>query len=171
MVLPNNLQGREAVRSDSCGIPIAGSDHRTCPGLPWITGPLGPPMKERGFTLIEMIIVISIVTILTSIAIPVYRLHVLHAREAVLKEDLFSIRQCIDQYTQDKNKAPQALDDLVSTGYLHALPKDPFTESNQTWEPVMDDSIQQLGQSEPGIVDVHSGSKLTATDGTAYNTW
>lgn len=126
---------------------------------------------ERGFTLIEMIIVISIVMILTSIAVPVYRLHVLHAREAVLKEDLFSMRQCIDQYTQDKNKAPQALDDLVSAGYLHALPKDPFTESNQTWEPVMDDSIQQLGQSEPGITDVHSGSKLTATDGTAYNTW
>lgn len=164
MVLPNNLQGGEALRSNSCGIPIVGSDHPA-------TGPSGHRMKERGFTLIEMIIVISIVTILTSIAIPVYRLHVLHAREAVLKEDLFSIRQCIDQYTQDKNKAPQSLDDLVSAGYLHALPKDPFTESNQTWEPVMDDSIQQLGQSEPGIVDVHSGSKLTATDGTAYNTW
>ena len=126
---------------------------------------------QRGFTLIEMMIVISIVMILTSIAIPIYRMHILHAREAVLREDLYSMRQSIDQYTQDKNKAPQALDDLVSTGYMHALPKDPFTDSNQTWEPVMDDSIQQLGQSEPGIVDVHSGSKMNGSDGTAYSTW
>lgn len=131
----------------------------------------GYTRAQRGFTLIEMIIVISIVMILASIAIPVYRMHVLHAREAVLKEDLFSMRQSIDQYTQDKNKAPQSLDDLVSAGYLHGLPKDPITESNQTWEPVMDDSIQQLGQSEPGIVDVHSGAKTTGSDGTAYNTW
>lgn len=126
---------------------------------------------QRGFTLIEMIIVVSIVMILTAIAVPVYKNHVLRAREAVLKEDLFSIRQSIDQYTQDKNKAPQSLDDLVSTGYLHALPKDPFTDSNQTWEPVTDDSIQQIGQTDTGIVDVHSGSKLNSSEGTAYNTW
>ncbi len=126
---------------------------------------------QQGFTLIEMIIVISIVMILTSIAVPVFKMHVLHAREAVLKEDLYSIRQCIDQYTQDKNKAPQSLDDLVTAGYLHALPKDPFTDSNQTWEPVTDDSIQQLDQTDTGIVDVHSGSKGTGSEGTAYNTW
>jgi general secretion pathway protein G len=126
---------------------------------------------SRGFTLIEMMIVISIVMILTSIAVPIYRTHVLHAREAVLREDLFTMRQSIDQYTQDKVKAPQTLDDLVSSGYMRVIPKDPFTDSNQTWEPVMDDSIMQLGQTEPGIVDVHSGSKLTASDGTIYNTW
>lgn len=130
-----------------------------------------PDHPIRGFTLIEMMIVISIVMILTSIAVPIYKTHVLHAREAVLREDLFTMRQSIDQYTQDKVKAPQALDDLVSAGYMRALPKDPFTDSNQTWEPVMDDSIQQLGQTETGITDVHSGSKLTGTDGTAYNTW
>ena len=126
---------------------------------------------QKGFTLIEMMIVISIVMILTSIAVPVYRMHVLHAREAVLREDLFTMRQSIDQYTQDKVKAPQSLDDLVSSGYMRVLPKDPFTDSNQTWEPVMDDSIQALGQTETGIVDVHSGSKLTGSDGTGYNTW
>jgi general secretion pathway protein G len=127
--------------------------------------------QECGFTLIEMIIVLAIVSILTSIAIPVYRLHLLHAREAVLREDLFSMRQSIDQYTQDKNKAPQNLEDLVSSGYLHLVPKDPFTDSNQTWQPVSDDSIQQLDQTDPGIVDVHSGSNQVGTDGTAYNTW
>jgi general secretion pathway protein G len=127
--------------------------------------------QERGFTLIEMIIVLAIVSILTSIAIPVYRLHILHAREAVLREDLFSMRQSIDQYTQDKNKAPQNLEDLVSSGYLHLVPKDPFTDSNQTWQPVSDDSIQQLDQTDPGIVDVHSGSNQVGSDGTAYNTW
>lgn len=124
-----------------------------------------------GFTLVEMIIVISIMMILTSIAIPVYKMHILRAREAVLKEDLFSIRQSIDQYTNDKNKAPQSLDDLVSSGYLHLIPKDPFTESNQTWQPVNDDSIMQLGQTDSGIVDVHSGSDKVGSDGTAYNTW
>lgn len=127
--------------------------------------------RARGFTLIEMIIVISIVMILTSIAIPVYRMHILRAREAVLKEDLYSMRTSIDQYTQDKNKAPQALDDLVNTGYLHLIPKDPFTDSNTSWQVVNDDSITQLGQTDTGIVDVHSGSTLTASDGTAYNTW
>ena len=116
-------------------------------------------------------IVISIIMILTSIAVPIYNQHVLHAREAVLKEDLYSMRSSIDQYTQDKNKAPQTLDDLTTSGYLRALPKDPFTNSTQTWEPVTDDSIQVLGQQDTGITDVHSGSKLVGSDGTAYNTW
>ena len=128
-------------------------------------------ITQRGFTLIEMIIVISIIMILTSIAIPIYNMHIVHAREAVLREDLYSIRNSIDQYTQDKNKAPQSLDDIVQAGYLRALPKDPITQSNETWEPVSDDSIQELLQTDPGIVDVHSGSKLSAADGTAYNTW
>jgi general secretion pathway protein G len=126
---------------------------------------------QKGFTLIEMIIVISIVMILTSIAIPVYNQHVLHAREAVLKEDLYSMRNAIDQYTQDKDKAPQSLDDIVSAGYLRAIPKDPFTGQKDTWETVSDDSIMQMSQTESGIVDVHSGSKLVGSDGTAYNTW
>ena len=126
---------------------------------------------ERGFTLIEMMIVISIIIILTAIAVPIYKQHILHAREAVLKEDLYTLRNSIDQFTQDKDKAPQSLDDLVSSGYMRMLPKDPFTDSNQTWEPVSDDSIQVLGQTDTGITDVHSGSKLVGSDGTAYNSW
>lgn len=126
---------------------------------------------ERGFTLIEMMIVISIIIILTAIAVPIYKQHILHAREAVLKEDLYTLRNSIDQFTQDKDKAPQSLDDLVSAGYMRMLPKDPFTDSSQTWEPVSDDSIQVLGQTDTGISDVHSGSKLVGSDGTAYNSW
>ena len=132
--------------------------------------PDGGP-RQRGFTLIEMIIVISIVMILASIAIPVYRMHVLRAKEAVLKEDLYAMRTSIDQYTQDKSKAPQSLDDLVTAGYLHLIPKDPFTESNSTWEPVIDDSIQEPDQTDTGIVDVKSGAKVMSSEGTTYDTW
>ena len=127
--------------------------------------------NDQGFTLIEMIIVVSIIMILSSIAIPIYNQHVVHAREAVLREDLYSMRNAIDQYTQDKDKAPQSLDDVVSAGYLRALPKDPFTGQKDTWETVSDDSVMQLGQTAGGIVDVHSGSKLVGSDGTSYNTW
>jgi general secretion pathway protein G len=128
-------------------------------------------IPEQGFTLIEMIIVISIVMILSSIAIPIYKLHVLHAREAVLKEDLYSMRNAIDQYTQDKNKAPQSLDDLVQAGYLRGIPKDPFTNATDGWQPVTDDSIQQMGQTDTGITDVHSGSNAVSSDGSAYSSW
>jgi general secretion pathway protein G len=125
----------------------------------------------RGFTLIELIIVIAVIAILLSIAVPAYNIHVMHAKEAVLKEDLYSMRSAIDQYTQDKDKAPQSLDDLVSAGYLHGIPKDPFTYATDTWQPVTDDSIAVLGQTETGITDVHSGSSKVSSDGTAYNTW
>lgn len=126
---------------------------------------------ERGFTLIEMIIVITVIAILTAIAIPVYRIHVLHANEAVLKEDLHTMREAIDQYTQDKNKAPQSLSDLVDAGYMRLIPKDPFTNSAETWQPVQEDVVQSLDQSQPGITDVHSGSNQMASDGTAYSSW
>lgn len=126
---------------------------------------------RRGFTLIEMIIVIALISILVSIAIPVYRQHLLHAKEAVLKEDLYSMRNAIDQYVQDKGKAPQDLNDLVTAGYLRLLPKDPFTDSNSSWQPVQEDVLTSVDQTEPGISDVHSGSSATGSDGTAYNTW
>jgi general secretion pathway protein G len=127
--------------------------------------------RQCGFTLIEMIIVISIIGILVGIAVPVYNIHLRHAREAVLKEDLYSMRSAIDQYTQDKSKAPQDLSDLVSTGYLHALPKDPFTNSSETWQAVQEDVMMALDQTQPGITDVHSGSNLTSSEGTAYSSW
>jgi general secretion pathway protein G len=126
---------------------------------------------QRGFTLIEMMIVITIIVILIGIAVPVYNIHLLHAHEAALKEDLYSMRQAIDQYTQDKNKAPQALQDLVTAGYLTALPKDPFTSSADTWQPVQEDVLTAIDQTQPGITDVHSGSNRTSPDGTAYSTW
>lgn len=126
---------------------------------------------QRGFTLIEMIIVISIIVILIAIAVPVYSTHLLHAHEAALKEDLYSMRNAIDQYTQDKNKAPQSLQDIVDAGYLRGLPKDPFTGASDTWQPVQEDVMTALDQTQPGITDVHSGSSRISSDGTAYNTW
>jgi general secretion pathway protein G len=81
------------------------------------------------------------------------------------------MRNAIDQYVQDKGKAPQDLNDLVTAGYLRLLPKDPFTDSNSTWQPVQEDVLTSVDQTEPGISDVHSGSSATGSDGTAYNTW
>ena len=121
--------------------------------------------------MIEMIIVIAIIMILASIAIPLYKVHIVRAREAVLREDLYTMRSAIDQYTQDKAKAPQSLDDLVSTGYLRAIPKDPITNATDTWQPVTDDTIASPDQTETGMTDVHSGATGVGSDGTAYNTW
>jgi general secretion pathway protein G len=126
---------------------------------------------QRGFTLIELIIVCAMISILLGIMVPVYRIHVLHANEAVLKEDLYHMRTAIDQYTQDKGKAPQALDDIVTAGYLHAIPKDPFTRTTDSWQTVQEDVLTSIDQTEPGISDVKSGSTLTGSDGTPYNTW
>ena len=125
---------------------------------------------SRGFTLIEMMIVISLILILISIALPVYNRSILRAKESVLKQDLFTLRQVIQQYTLDKQKAPQSLDDVVQAGYLKVIPKDPFT-NEANWTPDQEDSVMAVDQQEPGIVDVHSSSNETATDGTAYSSW
>jgi general secretion pathway protein G len=125
----------------------------------------------HGFTLIELIIVISIIGILLGVAVPVYNIHLRHAHEAALKQDLHSMREAIDQYTQDKNKAPQSLEDIVSAGYLARIPVDPFTHSADTWQIVNEDVLTALDQTQPGITDVHSGSDTTSSEGTAYSSW
>jgi general secretion pathway protein G len=126
---------------------------------------------EDGFTLIELMIVIAVIAILATIAIPRYLSSIKAAKEAVLKEDLHVIRQQIDAYTNDKEKAPQALDDLVSAGYMKSIPEDPMTHSNTTWVTTTDDSVQSLDQTDSGITDVHSGSSEQGTDGRPYSEW
>jgi len=125
---------------------------------------------SRGFTLIEMMIVISLILILISIAVPIYNRSILRAKEASLRQDLFTMRQVISQYTLDKQKAPQALDDLKAAGYIHEIPKDPFT-NEANWTVDQEETLMAVDQQEPGIVDVHSSSNLTGSDGTAYSSW
>src|SRR5437588_1294889 len=133
---------------------------------------LNPKRRSlRGFTLIEMMIVMFIIVTLVSIAVPAYSRAVVGAKETVLRQDLYHMRQAIDEYTMDKFKAPQTLDDLVSGGYLKSLPKDPFTNKTDTWQPIMEDTLLAIDQTEPGITDVHSGATGNGLDGTPYNSW
>ncbi len=127
--------------------------------------------RDRGFTLIELMIVISLILILVSISIPVYNTSILRAKESVLKQDLFQMRSLISQYTLDKQKAPQSLDDLVQAGYIKQIPTDPMTGSNSSWTVDQEDSLMSVDQQDPGISDVHSGASQISTDGTAYSTW
>jgi general secretion pathway protein G len=127
--------------------------------------------RQFGFTLIELMVVISIIVILMSVAIPRYQASILRARETVLRDDLYTLRSVIDQYTLDKQKAPQSLQDLVDSGYLKTLPLDPFTNSRDSWIPVTDDSVMSPDQSQPGIIDVHSGSEQKSSEGSAYSSW
>lgn len=127
--------------------------------------------REAGFTLIELMIVMAIIGILAVIAIPSYVSAVRQAREAVLKEDLHVMRNAIDAYTADKQKAPQSLDDLVQNGYLKAIPEDPMTHSKDTWVPDTSDALSSVDQTDPGITDVHSGSQETGSDGQPYSSW
>ena len=126
---------------------------------------------DGGFTLIELIIVMAIIAILASIAVPSYLSSMKAAKEAVLKEDLHVMRNAIDSYTMDKGKAPQSLDDLVQAGYLKAIPTDPITHSDQTWVTNTSDTYESVDESEPGIDDVHSGSQEVGTNGQMYSTW
>jgi len=127
--------------------------------------------RERGFTLIELMIVISMILILVSISIPDYNQSILRAKASVLRQDLFELRSLISQYTLDKQKAPQSLDDLVQAGYIKQIPMDPMTGSNSTWTVDQEDTVMSVDQQEPGISDVHSGATQTSSDGSAYSTW
>src|SRR3954468_4039896 len=127
--------------------------------------------RQKGFTLVELTIVIVIILILVAIAAPMYSASVTRARETVLRQDLDSMRKVIDQYTLDKERAPQSLDDLVSAGYLREIPIDPFTRQRDTWVVVQEDLYNSIDQTQSGITDVHSGASGTGTDGTPYSSW
>lgn len=126
---------------------------------------------RRGFTLIEIMIVMTIVTILVSIAVPLYQKSILRAKESVLRNNLFTMRTVIDEYTFDKQKAPQSLEDLVREGYMRQVPLDPMTGSNSTWQVIMEEAMTSVNQTEPGIFDVRSGSDKSSLEGTSYAEW
>jgi general secretion pathway protein G len=124
-----------------------------------------------GFTLVELMIVMAIIAILMAVAIPIYSRSIVRAKESVLKNNLFTMRTVIDEYTYDKQKAPQTLNDLVSDGYLRQIPVDPITGTADSWRVIMEDASNTVNQSEPGIFDVRSGSDKTSLEGTPYSEW
>jgi general secretion pathway protein G len=126
---------------------------------------------QSGFTLIELIIVMTIIAILATLAVPYFAGAVKHAREAVLREDLQTMRMAIDSYTMDKQKAPQSLDDLIQEGYLRSIPEDPMTHSKDTWVTDTSDALYSIDQTDPGINDVHSGSDEQGSDEQPYSAW
>ena len=126
---------------------------------------------DGGFTLLEMVFVMIIIGILAAMAVPAYSHHLKAAKEAVLKSDLHAMREAIDSYTVDKQKAPNALDDLVTAGYLKKMPVDPFTNRSDTWRGDRTDSYNSVDETATGINDVHSGAQAPALDGSLYSTW
>ena len=128
--------------------------------------------KNAGFTLVELMIVMAIIMVLAVVAVPSYIAAMRSAREAALKEDLHVLRNAIDSYTADKQKAPQELQDLVQDGYLRSIPEDPMTHSKDTWVTEKSDTLSSVDQTDSGgIDDVHSGSQEQGTNGQPYNTW
>ena len=131
------------------------------------------PMRpsQLGFTMIELLVVLSLIVILATMGMTQYRNSVVHAKEAVLKQDLFQMRDAIDQYYADKGQYPTTLDALASEGYLRKLPEDPFTKSSTTWQTVPAEPDPNNPTAEPGVFDVKSGSEASALDGTKYADW
>jgi len=127
--------------------------------------------SRRGFTLVEIMIVMAIITIIISIAVPMYQKALVRAKESVLKNNLYTLRTVIDEYTYDKQKGPQQLQDLVSEGYLRAVPVDPITKSAESWRIIMEDALTAVNQTDPGIFDVRSGSDGKSLESTLYSEW
>ncbi len=123
-----------------------------------------------GYTLIELIVVMAIISVLISIAVPLYQKSVIRTKESVLKNNLFTLRNVIDEYTVDKKKAPQALSDLVNEGYLRAVPIDPIT-GKEDWRITMEDAFSMVDQTQAGIYTVHSNSDSISLEGTPYSQW
>jgi general secretion pathway protein G len=126
---------------------------------------------QRGFTLIELMVVMAIVSVLIAISVPIYQKSILRAKESVLRSNLASIRNMIDEYTVDKQKAPDSLQDLVTEGYLRQIPQDPMTGQSDTWKIIMEETPIGGTNSSPGIYDVRSGSDKKSLDGTSYSDW
>ncbi len=127
--------------------------------------------KVRGFTLIEMVVVVSLIVILTAISVPRYELSVRRTKEASLRSNLFTLRTAIQHFAFEKQRAPKSLDELVSAGYLGEVPLDPITNSHSTWVVTEEDVMRSADPNRPGIIDVHSGSEATALDGSPYSSW
>jgi general secretion pathway protein G len=128
-----------------------------------------PNHQIQGFTLIELLVVLTLITTLSAIGMAQYSRSITYAREATLKEDLFRMRDAIDQYYADKNQYPATLDALVSEGYLRRIPEDPFTKSASTWQTVPAEPDPSNPSAEVGVYDVKSGAEQTALDGRAYS--
>ena len=127
--------------------------------------------RQAGFTLIELLIVMTLIFVLAGMALVQYQSSVTRAKEAVLKENLFRLRDAIDQFYADKNKYPASLEELVTEKYIRAVPPDPFTQSAETWQTIMSEPDPLNPTAQPGVYDVKSGSEATALDGTTYSDW
>jgi len=141
----------------------------TCPRK-WHTGPMVSRQLQPGFTLLELMIVISIILILIGMAAGMYQTSILHARESVLKKDLQTMREAIDNYTLDKQQAPQSLQDLVDGRYLRQIPTDPITQQPD-WVLHFSDTVISPDQTNTGIDDVHAGTEAIGSDGAPYSSW
>jgi len=139
-------------------------------GNPMQSGKFKASLK-RGYTLLELIIVMAIISVLLAVAVPFYTKAIARTKESLLRQNLFTMRTVIDEYTFDKKAAPQRLEDLVEAGYLRAVPIDPITGSDRTWRIIMEDAITSVDQTQPGIYEVHSGSDLRSLEGTLYSEW
>ena len=130
-----------------------------------------PLRSQRGFTLMELLIVVMLITILATMAVVQYRNSITRTQEATLKTNLFRMRDAIDQYYADKARYPASLDALVSEGYMRRIPEDPFTKSADTWQTVPAEPDPGNSSADPGIYDVKSGAQGSALDGTNYSDW